>query len=52
MNWEKFVNAEETVVQRKSQNFYLEQVMAEILEKNTLANWVRATNDKISVRDY
>jgi len=48
----KFVKADETVVQRKSQNFYLEQVMAEILDKNTLANWVRDTNDKISVRHY
>ena len=52
MNWMKFVNADETVVQKKSQSFYLEQVMAEILEHNTLANWVRETNDKISVRHY
>jgi len=52
MNWTKFVNADETVVAKKSQNFYLEQVVAEILEKNTLASWVRETNDKISVRHY
>ena len=52
MNWTKFVNADEAVVHRKSQNFYLEAVMAEILDKNTLANWVRDTNDKIGVRHY
>jgi len=48
----KFVKADEAVVAKKSQNFYLEQVVSEILDKNTLANWVRETNDKISVRHY
>jgi hypothetical protein len=52
MNWTKFVNAEESAVAKKSQNFYLEAVVAEILDKNTLANWVRETNDKITVKHY
>ncbi|MFA6269165.1 MAG: hypothetical protein WCW13_03650 [archaeon] len=51
MNWTNFVNGEEHVVQKKGHNFYLDQVMAEILENNTLANWVRETNEKV-VRHY
>ena len=51
MNWTNFVNGEEHVVSKKSHNFHLDQVMAEILENNTLANWVKETNTKIT-RDY
>ena len=43
MDWDRFVNGEKKVVREKSNNFYLDRVMAEILENNTLANWVRET---------
>lgn len=49
MNWNKFVKGEEVVVQKKSHNFYLDQVMLELMEKNTLANWVRDTNSKLGL---
>ena len=49
MNWNKFVKGEEVVSHRKSVNFYLDAVMAEILEKNTLANWVRDTNSRLGM---
>ena len=52
MNWMRFVSGEEPVVQKKSNNFYLDKVMAGLLETNTLANWVRETNDKLHVRQY
>jgi hypothetical protein len=52
MNWMKFVKGEENVVQKKSHNFYLDKVMDEILENNTLANWVKETNEKITVPHY
>ena len=52
MNWMNFVKGEEHVVRSKSHNFYLDKVMEEILDHNTLANWVRETNDKLSVRHY
>ena len=47
MNWSNFVRGEASTSHRKSHNFYLDQVMAEIVENNTLANWVRDTNNKI-----
>jgi len=49
MNWMKFIRGEE-VVTRKSHNFYLDQVMVELMETNTLANWVRETNSKIGIK--
>jgi len=52
MNWMRFVKGEEAVTQKRSHNFYLDQVMVEILENNTLANWVRATNEKIGTEHY
>ena len=52
MNWNKFVKGEEVVIQKKSVNVYLDQVMAELLEKSTLAHWVRETNTKIGVNQY
>ena len=47
MNWMRFVKGEEVVQNQKSHNFYLDQVMIELLETNTLANWVRSTNSKL-----
>ena len=49
MNWNKFVKGEEVVVHRKSVNFYLDQVMMEMLDKSTLAHWVKETNSKIGL---
>jgi len=49
MNWLTYVRGEEKVAREKSSTFYLDKVMAEILENNTLANWVRETNDRITV---
>ncbi|MCX6803499.1 MAG: hypothetical protein NTY48_02925 [Candidatus Diapherotrites archaeon] len=48
----KFVKSEETVLHSKSHNYYLDLVMAEILENSTLAHWVRETNEKLSIRNY
>lgn len=42
----KFVRGEHVAV-RRSHNFYLDQVMVELAETNTLANWVRETNNRI-----
>lgn len=47
MNWLRYVRGEEAVVQKKSVNLYLDQVMLELMEKSTLANWVRETNAKL-----
>ncbi len=47
MNWSKFVRGEEAVSAKRSHNFYLDQVMLEIAEQGTLANWVRETNHRI-----
>jgi hypothetical protein len=47
MNWMKFVRGEVEVQGKKSNGFYLDQVMVELAEQNTLANWVRDTNHKI-----
>ncbi|HPM85981.1 MAG: hypothetical protein PHO61_02680 [Candidatus ainarchaeum sp.] len=49
MDWLKYVRGEKSVVREKSNNFYLDRVMAEILENNTLANWVRETNERITL---
>ncbi len=49
MNWLAYVKGEEKVAREKSNNFYLDKVMAEILENNTLANWVKETNERITV---
>lgn len=49
MDWLKYVKGEKSVVREKSNNFYLDRVMAEILENNTLANWVRETNERITL---
>jgi len=47
MNWTKFVKGEEAVIGKRSHAFYLDQVMAELTEQGTLANWVRETNHRI-----
>jgi len=52
MDWIKFVKGENAVIQKKSHNFYLDQVMAEILDNNTLSNWVKETNEKITIHNY
>jgi len=52
MDWMKFVKGEETVLRSKSQNFYLDKIMAEVLENNTLANWVTTTNQKLGLGHY
>ena len=49
MNWSAYVKGEEKVARQKSNNFYLDKVMAEILENNTLANWVKETNERINL---
>ena len=47
MNWSKFVSGEEAVVRKKSNNFYLDQIMQELTENSTLGNWVKETNTKL-----
>jgi hypothetical protein len=47
MDWIRFVSGEEAIVRRKSNGFYLDKVIEEIAEKNTLAHWVRETNDRL-----
>lgn len=49
MNWMRYVRGEEAVVHKKSINLFLDSVMLELMEKNTLANWVRETNTKIGI---
>jgi len=48
MNWTKFVKGEEVVAHEKSHNYYLEKIMSELLDNNTLSSWVRETNERIS----
>ncbi len=48
MNWIRYVRNDEVALPRRSNGFYLDQVMLELLEQNTLAKWVRETNGKIS----
>ena len=49
MNWEKFVEMErhEAVVRAKSHASLLLEIVKEIREHNTLASWVRTTNQQI-----
>jgi len=47
MDWFRFVGGEEAVVRKKSNGFYLDKVVEEMTEKNTLAHWVRETNERL-----
>ena len=48
MDWVRYVRSGEVVPSRRSNGFYLNRVMLELLEQNTLAKWVSETNDKKS----